>query len=110
LIDHAERSKCKYLFIEASSIGYMEGRLGNLKFNLCLLTNLKSDHLDYHKNIKNYHLSKIDMIKKLSGKNSKILIQDYKLTSKLKTLNKTIYDQNNFIENHNLKIEIKNNC
>jgi UDP-N-acetylmuramyl-tripeptide synthetase len=110
LIDHAERSKCKYLFIEASSIGYMEGRLGNLKFNLCLLTNLKSDHLDYHKNIKNYHLSKIDMIKKLSGKKSKILIQDYKLLSKLKTLNKTIYDQNNFIENHNLKIEIKNNA
>jgi UDP-N-acetylmuramyl tripeptide synthase len=50
------------------------------------------------------------MIKKLSGKKSKILIQDYKLLSKLKTLNKTIYDQNNFIENHNLKIEIKNNA
>jgi UDP-N-acetylmuramyl tripeptide synthase len=88
----------------------MEGRLGNLKFNLCLLTNLKSDHLDYHNNIKNYHSSKIDMIKKCSGLNSKILIQDYKLMSKLKSITKNIYDQKNFIKNHNLKIEIKDNA
>ena len=108
LIDYAERSKCKFIFIEASSIGYMEGRLGNLKYDLCLLTNLKSDHLDYHKNLKNYHLAKIEMIKKLSKKNSKILIQDSKLKSKLKSINRNIYDQNNFIKNHNLITDIEN--
>ena len=108
LIDHAQKSKCKFIFIEASSIGYKEGRLGNLKYNLCFLTNLKSDHLDYHKTLRNYHFSKIEMIKKHYGRNSKILIQDYKLLSKLKTLGKTIHDQNNFIKNYNFKIEIKN--
>jgi UDP-N-acetylmuramyl tripeptide synthase len=86
----------------------MEGRLGNLKYDLCLLTNLKSDHLDYHKNLKNYHLAKIEMIKKLSKKNSKILIQDSKLKSKLKSINRNIYDQNNFIKNHNLITDIEN--
>jgi UDP-N-acetylmuramyl-tripeptide synthetase len=108
LIDHAERSKCKFIFIEVSSIGYMEGRLGDLRYNLCLLTNLKSDHLDYHKNLKNYHLAKIEMIKNLSKKSSKILIQDYKIKNKLRSINKNIYDQNNFIKNHNLITEIQN--
>ena len=46
LLSHAERMNVRYAFIEASSIGYNEGRLGYLKYDYCLLTNLKSDHLD----------------------------------------------------------------
>ena len=76
MLHEATKQKIKYAFIEASSIGFKEGRLGDLKFDLCYLTNLQSDHLDYHKNIKNYHQSKIDMINVHSKINSKLLIQD----------------------------------
>ena len=62
LLSHAERMKVNYAFIETSSIGYNEGRLGYLKYNYCLLTNLKSDHLDYHGNLSNYHKSKLNII------------------------------------------------
>ena len=68
--------KCKYIFIEASSIGFMEKRLGNLKADFGVLTNLKKDHLDYHGNIENYHISKINLLKTHIKNKSKILIQD----------------------------------
>ena len=45
LLQIASNYKVKYVFIEVSSIGYSEGRIGNLKYNYCVLTNLKSDHL-----------------------------------------------------------------
>ena len=64
LLQVATDNHIKYAFIEVSSIGYCEGRIGNLMYNYCILTNMMSDHLDYHKNIKNYHLAKINLIKK----------------------------------------------
>ena len=106
LINNAQKSNCKFIFVEASSIGYKEGRLGNLKYDLCLLTNLKSDHLDYHKNLKNYHLSKIELINKHYSHNSKILIQDHKLLNKINRLNKNIYDHRNFVRKYNIKTNL----
>ena len=66
---------CKFVILEASSIGFKEKRLGNLKGDLGILTNLGNDHLDYHQNIKNYHNSKIELLLKHIKKDSKILIQ-----------------------------------
>ena len=68
------KNNVKFVFIEVSSIGYCEGRIGNLNYNYCILTNLKSDHLDYHKNINNYHLAKINLIKNHKLKNSILFI------------------------------------
>ena len=48
----AKNNNVKFVFMEVSSIGYNEGRIGNLMYNYCILTNLESDHLDYHKNLK----------------------------------------------------------
>ena len=64
LLKKANEKCIKFVFIEVSSIGYCEGRIGNLIYDYCILTNLESDHLDYHKNIKNYHLAKVNLIKK----------------------------------------------
>ena len=83
LLSFAEKMKVNYAFIEASSIGYNEGRLGYLKYNYCLLTNLKSDHLDYHGNLSNYHKSKLNIINNHYKKNSKIIIQDQIANKKL---------------------------
>ena len=73
LLHQAEKQKIKYAFIEASSIGFKEGRLGNLKFDLCYLTNLQSDHLDYHKTYKDYLNSKLILFNKLTKKGGNII-------------------------------------
>ena len=49
-------SKIDILIIELSS--YQLDKLKYLKLNYALITNIFSDHLDYHKNIKNYVYSK----------------------------------------------------
>ena len=108
LLHEATKQKIKFAFIEASSIGFKEGRLGNIKFDLCYLTNLQSDHLDYHKNIKNYHQSKIDMINFHSKINSKLLIQDKNIQKKFsnfKNKNKFLED---FVKNYKFSVERKN--
>ena len=77
LLQLANDNYIKFVFIEVSSIGYCEGRIGNLNYNYCILTNLESDHLDYHKNINDYHLAKINLIKDHRLKNSILFLQDY---------------------------------
>ena len=108
LLSHAERMNVRYAFIEASSIGYNEGRLGYLKYDYCLLTNLKSDHLDYHGNISNYHKSKLNMINKHFKKNSKILIQDKIENKTLDKIQNKIILQDDFIKKYKFNIIKKN--
>ena len=45
--------------MEASSHGLKQNRLDGLKFNSGIFTNLSQDHLDYHKNLKNYLKAKL---------------------------------------------------
>ena len=52
-----------YVIIEASSHGLHQKRFFPLKFDLCVLTNISHDHLDYHKNINHYISSKLDLFK-----------------------------------------------
>ena len=93
--------------MEVSSIGYNEGRIGNLMYNYCILTNLESDHLDYHKNLKNYHLAKINLIKKHQFKNSILFLQDHKLKNKFKSFKKRLVTQNNFLSKNKISINNK---
>ena len=92
------------MFIEVSSIGYCEGRLGNLKYHHCILTNLKSDHLDYHKNLKNYHLAKINLIKNHKLKNSLLFLQDDDLKNKFKSFYNRLHTQDNFLSKNKISI------
>ena len=48
----------KALVMEISSIGLEQKRVEGLNFNINLFTNLSQDHIDYHKNIEDYFLSK----------------------------------------------------
>ena len=104
LLQIANNKNINYVFIEISSIGYCEGRIGNLTYNYCILTNLKSDHLDYHKNIKNYHSAKLNLIKKNKTKNSILFLQDDKLKNKFKKFDNLIYTQNNFLSANKISI------
>lgn len=57
LID-SYNSGYKCIVLEASSQGLAEDRLYGVKFDYSIFTNLTHDHLDYHKSVQNYVMSK----------------------------------------------------
>ena len=61
------------VILEASSHGLNQNRLNGLHFKTALFTNLSHDHLDYHKNFKNYLNAKLYLFEKLLNKNSNII-------------------------------------
>lgn len=56
-------NKCNYIIIECSSQGLHQGRVKGLLFDYACITNIHSDHLDYHKTIKHYSDSKLSILK-----------------------------------------------
>jgi murE/murF fusion protein len=75
---HRELARIKNLgidnvILEASSHGLEQGRLDGLNFKTAIFTNLSQDHLDYHKNMKNYLNAKLILFSKLSGKKKNVI-------------------------------------
>ncbi len=58
----AKEKKYHYVIMEISSIGIKENRINGLLFDVIGLTNLTSDHLDYHHTKEEYQKTKIDFI------------------------------------------------
>ena len=54
--------------MEASSHGLKQNRLDGLRFKTGIFTNLSQDHLDYHKNLKNYLKAKLYLFENLIEK------------------------------------------
>lgn len=54
-------SGAEFCIVEASSQGLDQQRLYGLHFEGAVLTNLTSDHLDYHKNFENYKNAKLKL-------------------------------------------------
>lgn len=52
------RSQARALAMEVSSIGLVQDRLSGMRFDVALLTNLTRDHLDFHRNMRNYRAAK----------------------------------------------------
>ena len=70
---HRELAKIKTLgidnvILEASSHGLEQGRLNGLNFKTAIFTNFSQDHLDYHKNMKNYLNAKLILFSKMLEK------------------------------------------
>ncbi|MBR4230617.1 MAG: UDP-N-acetylmuramoyl-L-alanyl-D-glutamate--2,6-diaminopimelate ligase [Bacilli bacterium] len=63
----AKDAGCKIVIFEASSIGLVEGRLNGIKFDATVFTNLTHDHLDYHKNMKDYLQAKLILFNNLKA-------------------------------------------
>jgi murE/murF fusion protein len=111
--------------MEASSHGLKQNRLDGLLFDIGIFTNLSHDHLDYHKNIKNYLKAKLYLFEKLIKKRGDVITdanisqaQKIKNISVKKKLNlNLIFDKKNGIglvshkfqnEKQNLEIIFKN--
>ena len=50
----AVKEKCDYIIVEISSHGLVQYRHWGVRYKTVVLTNMMSDHLDYHKTYKNY--------------------------------------------------------
>jgi len=60
-----KNNKIENVIMEASSHGLEQNRLDGLKFNSGIFTNFSQDHLDYHKNLKNYLRAKLYLFENL---------------------------------------------
>lgn len=80
--------KYKNLVMEVSSESYLTNRIGKLKFEIGICTNITKEHLDKHKSFNNYLKCKMELFK-----NSKISIlnHDSKYYQKLKNVSKKTY-------------------
>jgi len=61
----AVEKNIEYLVMEVSSHALEMGRVEMLDFDAGIFTNLTSEHMDYHKTIKNYYLAKRKLFTKL---------------------------------------------
>ncbi len=103
------------IIMEASSHGLKQNRLDGLKFDLGIFTNLSQDHLDYHKNLKNYLKAKLYLFENLIKKKGIVvtdqLIPEFKKIKRITVIKKfklhTLNDKkNNFkVISHSFKGE-----
>ncbi len=124
ILEKLHTKKIDNVIMEASSHGLDQNRLDGLQFNTGIFTNLSQDHLDYHKNLKNYFEAKLYLFKKLIKKGGYIITDNkipqfkkIKEISKIKNLKlQTLDNKNKFEilshlfrgEKQELKIKYKN--
>ncbi len=115
ILTKLKTQKIENVIMEASSHGIKQNRLDGLKFNSGIFTNLSQDHLDYHKNLKNYLKAKLYLFEKLIQKRGNVItdqsIPEFKNIKKI-TINKklklhTLNDKKNNLEllSHNFNGE-----
>jgi len=73
-----------YLAMEVSSHALDQERVEGIDFHSAIFTNLTQDHLDYHKNFKNYFLAKAKLFKRISPKSFAVINNDDKYSVRLK--------------------------
>ena len=73
ILKNLKKQKIEYVIMEASSHGLKQNRLDGLSFDIGIFTNISHDHLDYHKNMKNYLKSKLYLFEQLIKKKGNII-------------------------------------
>jgi MurE/MurF fusion protein len=73
ILKDLRKKKIEYIIMEASSHGLKQNRLDGLLFDVGIFTNLSHDHLDYHKDMKNYLKSKLYLFEQLIKKKGNII-------------------------------------
>src|SRR6056300_654927 len=76
ILNKLKKQNFNNVIMEASSHGLSQNRLDGLLFNTGIFTNLSQDHLDYHKNTKNYLKAKLYLFKKLIKKRGNIITDE----------------------------------
>ncbi len=110
---HYYKNKNIYIF-EVSSHAIDQNRLKNYPINIAAITNISSDHLDYHKSFKKYKNTKIKLFTKYLSNNGIAIINsriNNAINIKKKLLKKDIkvyfYGKNSiYLKNNNKQIEL----
>ena len=76
ILNNLKKQNIDNVIMEASSHGLSQNRLDGLLFNTGIFTNLSQDHLDYHKNTKNYLKAKLYLFEKLIKKRGNIITDE----------------------------------
>ncbi len=84
LLDDAVKAKSNYFVLEATSHGLDQNRLGFVDIKVAVLTNITTEHMDYHKNWQNYALAKAKLFQ--TAQTSVLNIDDSKSYSYLSKL------------------------
>ena len=118
IINDLSFKKIDHIILEASSHGLKQNRLDGLSFDLGIFTNLSHDHLDYHKNFRNYLNSKLYLFKHLVKKGGYVILDSTipeikeikKIAIKKKLKLETVFGKNSDLElvNHSYKNEHQN--
>ena len=76
ILSKLKSQKINNVIMEASSHGLTQHRLDGLKFSSGIFTNLSQDHLDYHKNFKEYFNAKLYLFENLIGKKGNVITDE----------------------------------
>ena len=93
-ISEALSQRAEYIAMEASSHGLSQGRLTGIDIDYAILTSFSQDHLDYHRDLESYKLSKKSLFFDLQPKNNLICIDSSfgkEIYSELKNINPNTY-------------------
>ncbi len=76
ILSKLKSQKVNNVIMEASSHGLSQHRLDGLKFSSGIFTNLSQDHLDYHKNFKEYFKAKQYLFENLIKKKGNVITDE----------------------------------
>jgi MurE/MurF fusion protein len=125
ILSDLKKQNINNVIMEASSHGLKQNRLDGLLFNTGIFTNLSQDHLDYHKNLKDYLKAKLYLFENLIKKRGNVIsdegITEFKKIKKITSSKKlnlySLFDKKNSFkllfhefkgETQILKIKYKN--
>ena len=81
---YLSHNKIEYVFLEASSHGLHQNRLGDIHFDVCGFSSFSHDHLDYHMTMEDYLQSKLALFKNhLKHPGSAIINSDMEYTDQV---------------------------
>jgi len=86
LLAEMRTQKIPYCAMEVSSHALDQERVLGINFSQAIFTNLTQDHLDYHKNLKNYFLAKSRLFRGLTPDGVAIINNDDKYGRRIKSL------------------------
>ena len=76
ILSKLKSQKINNVIMEASSHGLTQHRLDGLKFSSGIFTNLSQDHLDYHKNFRDYFKAKQYLFENLIRKKGNVITDE----------------------------------
>lgn len=99
----------RYLAMEVSSQGLVNGRLDSIEFDVAIFTNLSHEHLDTHKTMDNYFLAKTKLFDKLDKNGLALANGDCEYSYKIKHPNLQTFGIDNICDYQaiNIRPQIK---